>query len=447
MIKELFRVRSAAIVGASRNTGKPGHVILKNFLRDFKGRIYPVNPNADRIEGLKSYPSISSIPYDVDLAVISVNETALPNVLKEAISKGVKFLVIITDIKNPDIKEKVLNILTNAESRVLGPSSIGLYIPKQGINTLFNPGERQGYPGYGGVGIATQSGAVGTLILDGLYNLGIGVSKFIGLGREWDITLEEIIKFFEYDEDTLLLTIYIENILNGRRFFEVVKEFTYKKPLIIYKGGREEPSRYAVLSHTGVMTDYKIFYGVAKQAGSILIRDIGWIVDAIQAIYFQPIPKGSNIGIVTGAGGIGIALLDEVEGYGLSIARYVDVGGTSGDDEYIDYIEEMYRDSNIDVIALIPYYPSPAITHEFNIKISSVVKYMLEKGYTKPLYVIQVGGGYRDSMSLELIKNRIPILSSTSSFVEIIGELYNYWRYLRYKGVDKRYKEVYEAIH
>lgn len=447
MLKELSRVRSAAIVGASRNIGKPGYQILKNFLRDFKGRIYPVNPKADRIEGVKAYPSISSIPYDVDLAVISVNEKVLPQVVSEATSKKVKFIVIITDIKDPSIKEEVLNILSNTESRALGPSSIGLYIPRQGLNTLFNPGERQGYPGIGGVGIATQSGAVGTLILDGLYNLGIGVSKFIGLGKEWDITLEEVIKFFKFDDETLLLTIYIERVLNGRRFFEIIKEFTYEKPLIIYKGGRGEPSRYAVASHTGVMTDYRIFHGVAKQAGSILIREIGWIVDAIQSIYFQPIPKGNNVGIVTGAGGIGIALLDEVERYGLSIARYIDVGGTAGDDAYMENIEEMYRDGDIDAIALIPYYSSPAITDEFNAKLSGLVDDMLGSGYLKPIYVIQIGGNYIGSALRNLVTSKIPVLSSTSSFVEIIGELYNYWGYLRYRGVDRGYKEIYEAIH
>jgi len=445
-LKNLLRCRSVAIIGASRSIEKPGYQILKNFLRDFKGRIYPVNPNADRITGVKAYPSITSIPYDVDLAIISVSEKVLPKVVEESISKGVKLIIIITDIRDPGIREKVLTIVSKTKTRILGPSSIGLYIPSLGLNTLFLPKDKQGYPESGGVGIATQSGAVGSLLLDELSILGIGVSKFIGLGREWDITLEEVMEYFREDEDTLLTTAYIERVSNGRRFFEIVKEFTLTKPLIIYKGGREETSAKIVETHTGTMIDYRVFYGAARQAGSILIKDIRWITDAIQAVYFQPIPKGNRIGLVTGAGGIGITLLDEVNRYGLTIKEYIDVGGTSGDDEYLEWIEYMYRDKEIDIIALIPYYPSPAISNEFNTSLYGLVKDMLEAGYSKPVYIVPISGGYIGEASRELIEYKIPVLSSSTSFVDIVGELYNYWRYLKSRRVDNKYREVYELV-
>ncbi len=445
-LNRLLKCRSVAIIGASRNIEKPGYQILNNFIRDFKGRVYPVNPNADRIAGMKAYPSVKSIPYEVDMAIISVREHTLPQVIEESVSKGVKLIVIITDIRDPDIREEVLHIISKGRIRILGPSSIGLYIPSQGLNTLFIPQDRQGYPGDGGVGIATQSGAVGSLILDELSMLGIGVSKFIGLGREWDITLEEVLKFFKEDEKTLLATAYIEKVTNGRRLFKIINEFTLSKPLIIYKGGREEASAKAVETHTGTMIDYRVFHGAAKQYGAILIKDIRWITDAIQALYFQPIPKGSNIGLVTGAGGIGITLLDEVHRYGLSINKYVDVGGTAGDDEYISWIEKMYRDVGIDAIALIPYYPSPAISEGFNVSLYRLVRDMFEQGYLKPIYVIPISSGYIGTISRELIGYKIPVLTSTSAFVEIIGELFNYWTYLKNKKVDSGYQEVYESI-
>lgn len=446
VLEELFKCRSVAIIGASRNTEKPGYQILMNFLRDFKGRVYPVNPNADRIAGIKAYPSIKSIPYDVDLAVISLNERFLPQVVGDAISKGVKLIIIITDIKDPRIREKVFSMVSRADTRILGPSSIGLYIPGRGLNTLFIPKERLGYPGEGRVGIATQSGAVGSIILDELSMLGIGVSKFIGLGREWDITLEEVLKYFMDDEDTLLATAYIETVSNGRRFFEVVKEFTLRKPLIVYKGGRGMASAEAVETHTGTMMDYRVFHGVARQTGIILVKDIRWIADAVQTLYFQPMPKGNKIGLVTGAGGIGITLLDEADRYGLYIKEYIDVGGTVGDDAYLNCLEKMYRDDEIDVIALVPYYPSPAISEKFNVSLYGLVKDMLEAGYKKPLYVVSIGGGYSGSASRELAKLRIPVFVSAASFVEIVGELYNYSRYLRDKGIDKTYKEVFELL-
>ncbi len=445
-MKRLLRCRSVAIIGASRSIEKPGYQILKNFLKDFKGRIYPVNPNADRIAGMKAYPSITSIPYDVDLAIISVRERFLPDVVEEAISKGVRLIVIITDIKNPDIREKVLSIVSKTDTRILGPSSIGLYIPSLGLNTLFLPKDKQGYPEKGGVGIATQSGAVGSLILDELSILNIGISKFIGLGREWDITLEEVLEYFKDDVETLLATAYIERVSNGRKFFEIVGSFTRKKPLIVYKGGREETSAKIVETHTGTMIDYRVFYGAARQTGIILIKDIRWITDAIQAIYFQPIPKGNNIGLVTGAGGLGITLLDEVNRYGLSIKKYVDVGGTAGDEEYLTWIEKMYRNDEIDVITLIPYYPSPAISNEFNTSLYGLVKDMQEAGYIKPIYVVSISGGYIGAASRELVNYKIPVLASTSSFVEIVGELYNYWIYLRNRRVDGEYKEIYELV-
>ncbi len=445
-LNRLLKCRSVAIIGASRNIEKPGYQILNNFIRNFKGRVYPVNPNADRIAGMKAYPSVKSIPYDVDMAIVSVREHILPQVVEESVSKGVKLIVIITDIRDPDIREEVLHIVSKGGIRILGPSSIGLYIPSQGLNTLFIPQDRQGYPGDGGVGIATQSGAVGSLILDELSMLGIGVSKFIGLGREWDITLEEVLEFFMEDEKTLLATVYIERVSNGRRLFRIISEFTLTKPLIIYKGGREEASAKAVETHTGAMIDYRVFHGASKQSGAILIKDIRWITDAIQALYFQPIPKGSNIGLVTGAGGIGITLLDEVHRYGLSITRYIDVGGTAGDYEYIDWIEKMYRDDGIDVIALIPYYPSPAMSDKFNISLYKLVKEMLEKGYSKPIYVIPISSGYIGAISRELINYKIPVLTSTSAFVEIVGELFNYWTYLKNKKVDAEYREIYESI-
>ncbi len=445
-IKRIFKPRSVAVVGASRKIDKPGYQILKNFLTDFKGRIYPVNPNADRIAGIKSYPNISSIPYQIDLAIIAVKEDHIPAVLRNAIKKKVKLAIIISEITSENVREEVLKTVSKREIRILGPSSIGLYIPRHGLNTLFIPKNKQRYPASGGVGIASQSGAVGSILLDELAIRNIGVSSFIGLGKEWDITLDEVMEYFYEDTNTFILAAYLESIANGRKLFEIIRRFSVRKPLIIYKGGRDNISRRVVETHTGTMVDYRVFYGAARQSGAIIIKDLSWMVDTIQALYFQPLPKGNRIGIVTGAGGLAISLIDKAATYGMEIREYVDVGGTSGDDTYLDEVEKLFKRDDIDVIALIPYYPSPAITEEFNIKLYGLMKDMRDSGETKPIYVISIGSNYSMEFINTASQYKIPVFTSTSSFVDVVGELYGYWRYLTHRDMEKNYREVFTKL-
>ncbi|RLG75483.1 MAG: CoA-binding protein, partial [Thermoprotei archaeon] len=243
MIEDLFSPRSVAIIGASRNPAKVGHTILRNTVKSgYKGKIYPINPKAKEILGIRCYKSILDVPDEVDLAVIAVPAPAVLNVAKECGEKNVKHLVIISagfkEIggEGVDRERKLISIGKKYGMRILGPNCLGFIDTYTPLNVTF----AAAMPRKGKIAFISQSGALITAILDWSIRRGIGFSKIISLGNKADLDETDFIRALGRDKNTNVILLYIESIENGLKFIEVARKVSAEKPIIVVKGGITE---------------------------------------------------------------------------------------------------------------------------------------------------------------------------------------------------------------
>lgn len=326
-IKQLMEPGSIAVIGASRNPSKLGAIILRNLVNlGFNGRIYPVNPNASEIMGLKAYPSVNAIPGDVDLAVIAVPAPQVPEVMRDCAEKRVKGAVIISSgFKDAGeqgmwIEEEVAEIARKAGIRVFGPNTTGLLNTSRRLATTFVPLPqlRQG-----DVSIIAQTGLFAGAMLEWLAtSQKFGISKVIGLGNKCDVDDAEALEYLGDDQDTRVILMYVEGVRDGRRFIEAARRVIKRKPIIVLKSGRTEAGAKAALSHTGSLTgSSRIFNAVCKQLGLIQAVSFEEMVDLAKAFTFLPLPRGGRVAIasITGAGCVLAA--DACTEYGLKVAQ------------------------------------------------------------------------------------------------------------------------------
>ncbi|RDD52351.1 hypothetical protein BA065_02235 [Nanoarchaeota archaeon NZ13-N] len=272
----LFDVKSVAIVGASAKEGKVGNIILKNFLQDFKGKIYPVNPNYNEIYSLKCYPSISSIEENVDMIVVAVPAEVVPEIIEEAGKKGVKLAVIISagfseiGDKGKKLEDKIRDFINKYRIRVIGPNCMGIYDPYKGIDTFFVDRERLPRPKKGKIALITQSGAIGLAFMEYASYRNIGVSKIVSYGNKIDIDEVDMLRELKEDENTESIFIYMEGLRPGRgkEFIEIAKGID--KPIVILKAGKTKRGNIAASSHTSAMAgDYDVYRNVFENLGII----------------------------------------------------------------------------------------------------------------------------------------------------------------------------------
>lgn len=328
-LQKFFDPESVAVVGASRTFGKAGNVIVANLLNlGFKGRIYPVNPKADEIWGLKVYPGISSLPEVVDVAVIATPSAHVPDIMRDIASKGIKRVVIITSgfaeggEKGRILQEEVLSIARRSDIRIVGPNTTGIMSTESMFCTSFIPIEA--IP-KGGAAFVAQTGLfLGVLLETILSEEHFGISRVAGLGNKMDIEDSEILEFLAEDEKTKIICFYVEGLGRGkgRQFFEMARKSSVRKPILIVKAGRTVEGSKAAVSHTASLSgNDQIFSAMCRQVGIIRMEDLEELVEAAKAFMFQPLPKGKKTAIVhyTGAGCVMGA--DSVIHEGLEIAE------------------------------------------------------------------------------------------------------------------------------
>ena len=286
-LESFFKPKSVAVVGASKQPRKFGHVILKNFVEsEFGGRIYPVNPRAENVLGIKAYPSVKEIPDELDLAVIAVPAPLVPSVIDDCLSKDVDAAVIIsggfkeTGEKGAALELEIKKKIIGNKLRIIGPNCIGIYDPVNHVDTLFLPRYRLRRPKRGPIAFISQSGAFGSAVLDWATSQEIGISKFISIGNKIDVDEIDLINYLAEDPLTKCITIYVESINRGREFLRAAKEITGSKPLIVLKGGLTKEGATAALSHTGALAgSAKIYEGAFKQAGVIQADTVDELFD------------------------------------------------------------------------------------------------------------------------------------------------------------------------
>ncbi|RLG52355.1 MAG: CoA-binding protein [Thermoproteota archaeon] len=322
----LVNPRSIAVIGASRDPGKVGHAIVRNLLDiGYKGKVYPVNPKASEILGLKAYPSVLDIPDEVDNAVLAVPARIVLAVLEECGKKGVKTVTIIsagfkeTGGEGVRLEKQVVEIVKRYGMRALGPNCFGVIDIWNRVNTTFG----RVLPPKGYISFVSQSGAICIAVLYWAVREKIGFSKVINLGNKCDVNETDLLTYLAEDPQTRVVAFYLENILEGQKFIEIAREAIRKKPILVIKSGRTEAGSRAAASHTGSIAGMDAAYDAAfKQTRVLRFSRIDEMFDAARAFATQPLPEEGGAAIVTNAGGTGVLLADACELNRVPLARF-----------------------------------------------------------------------------------------------------------------------------
>jgi len=447
--KEFFSPKSVAVIGASRTKGKVGHEVLKNFVQKFKGKIACVNPKAKSILGKACYPSIRNVSGKVDLAVITTSAAVVPQVLRDCVAKKVPAVILITSgfgelgDEGQHREQDLKKIISGSKTRVIGPNCMG--IMSGAVDTIFNPAEKQKRPGKGGIAFLSQSGAVGSTIIDWLAEEGIGISKFISYGNQMDIDESDLIDALKKDKDTKVITLYLEGVKDGKKFLSNAKATTKSKPIIAIKAGKTSAGQKAVMSHTGALAGAaEIYSGAFKQAGVIEVQTWEELFDAAIAFGTQPLPKGNRLAIVTDGGGFGVLATDQAEKLGIELpappenpARIfkqrfpeyvstknpIDLTGDADAERYRISIEECLKSNAYDGVIAITLFQLPSLDPK-------VVDIMIQlnKKYKKPLLVCATGSSYSQKLMKKLEANGIPVYPTPERAVTAFASLYKFKR-------------------
>ncbi|MBL7100724.1 MAG: CoA-binding protein [Nanoarchaeota archaeon] len=314
-MKGLLSPKSIAVIGASNDKKKVGHSLMVN-LKNFKGHVIPINLKGNPILGKKCYKSVLDFPKDIDMALVAIPAKAVPSVVKECVKKKIKNIVIISagfsEIGNKKAEKDLLEI-TKGKARILGPNCFGIVAPHLNIDTTF----ALTTPKSGDIAFISQSGALWAAIAIYSRIQNFGFSYFISLGNMLDLDFSDFIKLLDKDDRTKAIVLYIERLVDGKHFMDIVKKC--KKPVIAIKAGRSEAGKRATLSHTGSLAgSFNVYKTAFNQSGVILVNTLE---EAFDKAKFLQMPKGKKVVIVTNAGGPGTLTADYCETHGFEVVK------------------------------------------------------------------------------------------------------------------------------
>jgi len=462
MYEHLLYPRSIAVIGASKDEKKIGNVVLKNLLYyGYKGKIYPINPKNEDIFNIRTYRSVKDVNDEIDLAVITLPASLVPDEVKECVEKNVKYVIAIaggfseTGEKGAELERMILENIKRSGTRVIGPNTVGVYLPRARVSTAITLPDRTALPGEGNLAFISQSGALGLLTMDIIAEYGIGVSAFINLGNRIDLSETELLRYFENDENTKSIVLYIETFKNGREFFNTAKEINRKKPIVVLKAGRTEAGAKAAALHTGALaTNDSVVEGVLRQLGIIRAYSEIELIDYGRVLGYQKPLTGNRIAIVTTAGGLGVITADYVtsdtNGVGLSLAKLkektkqelrnvivpygsvenpVDLTADGSTEQYDRVIEILNNDENVDGIIVYALFQTAKVDESL---IDVLEKHM--RG--KPMVVGILGSLFGKKMLLEAERRKIPAYPSMERTVKAMKVLYMRGKYLNGRNVQ-----------
>ena len=380
MLRAFFEPASVAVIGASTNPAKLGHAVLKNLVEGGyaqRGKVYPINPRAEEILGYPAYPSVLDVPDPIDLAVIVIPYPHVPDALRTCGQKGIPAVIVISagfreaGMEGLERERELVAIAREFGLRLIGPNCLGVIDTFTPLNASFAAGT----PPVGPMAFISQSGALGTAILDWAQAGRLGLSKFVSLGNKADVDEVDLLHAWADDEHTRVVLIYTEELANGQEFIRVAREVVRKKPVVAIKSGVTQAGSRAVSSHTGSLAGSEQAYQAAfRQAGVLRADSMESLFDIGLALGYQPLLQGDRIAIVTNAGGPGILATDALERAGLTVARFeletihaleqylpdaasaanpVDVLGDAPADRYRFALETVAADPNVDGLLVL----------------------------------------------------------------------------------------------
>jgi acetyltransferase len=370
--------QAVAVIGASRDKQKLGHGVLSNIIEHgYPGRVYPINPKADRILGLKCYPSVLDVPDPIDLAIIVIPNKYVAAVLEECGQKGIKGAIIISagfreaGLEGVRMERELVAIAKRYGMRLIGPNCLGVIDTICPLDASF----AAGMPPKGTIAFMSQSGALCTAILDWALAVEIGFSRFVSLGNKADVGEVDLLEAWENDPYSKVILTYIEGLSDGRKFMEVARRVTRRIPVIAVKSGSTDAGSRAVSSHTGSLAGSERAYEAAfRQSGVLRAESIQSLFDYSLAFAYQPVLREGRIAIVTNAGGPGVMATDALEREGLSLASLsrktidllqenlppaaniynpIDVLGDAPTDRYALALEAALKDEGVDGVIVI----------------------------------------------------------------------------------------------
>jgi acyl-CoA synthetase (NDP forming) len=421
---KLFDPKTIAVIGASDSEGKVGNLVFKQLMRS-KRELYPVNPKGESIYGYKVYKEISDLPENIDLAITTVSAGMTLDAVEAIIKKNIAFVIIVaggfSEIgpQGREIEENIYELCKGSGTRVLGPNSLGIFLPEENIDSIFVEHGDQVLEKGGSVACVLQSGSVGIESIWYAASIGFGMRAFVGLGNKLDLSEIDFLDYFSKDEKTKCLAFYLESIDRGREFLEAAKRVSAKKPVVILKAGRTKTGMSAVSLHTGKLAgDDKLVDDAFKQFGIQRAADEEEYIDMSKTLSMLPPAPGNRVAVVTPAGGYGIMATDYIEDESsrvkLAMARLsdaskkrirdatfsfascsnpVDITATANDAMFAESIDALVEDENVDIVICITFFAPPGITKN----LADLVAERVKKS-AKPIIVFSTYGTYTESV-------------------------------------------------
>ncbi len=447
-IRYLMSPSSIAVVGASRTPGKIGHEILKNIIEyGFKGQVYPVNPRATEVLGLKCYPSVSSIGKPVDLAIIVIPAQAVLPVIRDCVKSKVKVAAVITsgfgEVGNKQLEAEVVKTAREGGMRILGPNIFGVYCAASDLNATFGPKDVL----KGSIAFITQSGALGIALMGWTITEKIGLSAIVSIGNKADLDDADFIEYFNWDNSTRVILIYIEGVRDGRRFMEAALETSINKPIIALKSGVSKRGMVAASSHTGSLAGSAQVYKAAfKQSGVLIASTVSQAFDWARMFSSNFKFYGYNTVIITNGGGVGVMASDACEKLSIplidpseelknklrrfmppfgSVKNPIDLTGMASEEDYKGAISTCL--SSEEVNAIIVLYCETAVTNP--VMIAKTIASSI-KAQDKPVVASLIGGSKTQLAINELNYRGVPAYNEPYKAVDSLSAFFkwNKWR-------------------
>lgn len=447
-METFFNPPSVAIVGATEKPGSLPGIILKNIMdMGFKGRIYPVNPKYQNVFGLRCFPSLLDIPDLVALTVIAIPAQFVVDTMKQQAQKKIQYSIIISagfremGAEGIEMEEKIKKISIENNIRILGPNCLGILDNYTNFTTSFLPWERVSKPQKGSLSILSQSGAFAIALLDLATQEGLGIAKMVNYGNRIDIGESTLLPFLADDVHTKVIAIYMESVDNGRKFLEVAKECSRKKPIVALKVGKVAAGIAAAKSHTGAIAGrYEIYRAAFLKSGIIETNGLEEFIDGVKALSMQNPPRGNRILIVTNGGGFGVIVADHCSENGLEVpppsdhlkeklrskfSRFyvvnnpVDLTGSACDEDYYNALKTCMVESNeYDAAIIIPLMAPKDMTEKVVALISDIMKLS-----GKPAVICTVGGTFTIKVKQLFEECNFPVYPSPERSVKAMSTL------------------------
>lgn len=451
-MNRIMKPEAVAVIGASGETGKIGNSVMKNLINGgYKGTIYPINPSADEIMGLKAYKSVKDVPGSIDVAVFAIPAKFVAGALVECGEKKIPGAVLIpsgfAETGNVEGQKEIQEIGRKYGVRLMGPNIYGFYYTWKNLCATFCTA----YDVKGHAALSSQSGGIGMAIIGFSRSAKMGVSAIVGLGNKSDIDEDDLLTFFEQDDNTQIIAQHCEDLKDGRSFAEVAKRVSKKKPVVVLKAGRTSMGARAASSHTGALAgNDKIYDDVLRQSGVIRAKALRELLEYARGIPVLPTPKGENVVIITGAGGSGVLLSDACVDNGLKLMAMppdldaafrkfippfgaagnpVDITGGEPPKTYQNTIRLGLEDPRIHSLILGYWHTIITPPMVFAKLVSEVVEEFRAKGITKPIVASLAGDVEVEEAAEYLFDHGIPAYPySTEMPVMVLGAKYKWAR-------------------